>query len=284
MSAKEKTEAKAPRTGEAQEDPASSWVAAASRYAGYIPGVVLLVTVAVGYVYGPALAILVLAVFSLAAAIAMLWESLRAAFGETALTPEEAFSIGAPSVEEEQKRAVLRAIKDLDFEHSVGKISDEDYSNYRARYRREAKRLLRLIDTKAAPERSKVEELVGRRLAAAGLVEVDPRWDAADEDGKKKKKKRKKRKKKSASPKADLVAEVADSPTAASQEAVADAEVDEVIADASPEENLPKPSDSTDQAASSQGGKICPDCSTLNDTDAAFCKTCGSSLTDEEQG
>lgn len=284
MSAKETTEAKASRTGDAQEDPASSWVAAVSRYAGYIPGVVLLVTVAVGYVYGPALAILVLAVFSLAAAIAMLWESLRAAFGETALTPEEAFSIGAPSVEEEQKRAVLRAIKDLDFEHSVGKISDEDYSNYRARYRREAKRLLRLIDTKAAPERSKVEELVGRRLAAAGLAEADPRWDAADEDGKKKKKKRKKRKKKSASPKADLAADVADSPTVASQAAVADVEVDEVIADASPKENLPKPSDSVDQAVSSQGGNICPDCSTPNDNDAAFCKACGSPLTDEEQG
>ena len=46
------------------------------------------------------------------------------------------------ATEEEQKRAVLRALKDLEFEHSVGKIDDADYAEmldrvcraYRARW------------------------------------------------------------------------------------------------------------------------------------------------------
>jgi hypothetical protein len=133
-----------------------------------LPWIVLLAATVGGLWHGPAFVVLALAAGALIAAIALLWTSLRAAFGETQLTVEDAFALGAPSAEEEQKRAVLRAIKDLDFERSVGKLSDEDYNELMTRYRAEAKRLLRSIDEKASPERKRVEGLVADRLLAAG--------------------------------------------------------------------------------------------------------------------
>ena len=136
--------------------------------AGFASFTVLL-TVLAGVLVGPAVGILILAGGTLIGAIALFWSSLRALFGETKLSPEDAFAIGAPSVEEEQKRAVLRAIKDLEFEHAVGKISKQDYDTLIARYRNEAKRLLRLIEQKARPERDAVEHLVKERLAAQGV-------------------------------------------------------------------------------------------------------------------
>ena len=148
--------------------------------------VVVVVALVVGFIFGPAMSVLVLAVGALIAAIATLWQSIRALFGETPLSREDAFAIGAPSAEEEQKRAVLRAIKDLEFEHSVGKISREDYQVLVSRYRAEAKRLLRQIDDQASPERERVERMVAAHLRARG---IEPGWlsptrpDLADRNG-----------------------------------------------------------------------------------------------------
>ena len=136
--------------------------------AGFVTFTVLATALA-GVFVGPGMGILVLAGGTLIGAIALFWSSLRALFGETKLSPEDAFAIGAPSVEEEQKRAVLRAIKDLEFEHAVGKISKQDYDALIARYRSEAKRLLRLIEQKAQPERDAVEHLVKEHLAGKGV-------------------------------------------------------------------------------------------------------------------
>jgi hypothetical protein len=72
--------------------------------------------------------------------------------------------MGARSAEEEQKRAVLRALKDLEYERSVGKISEEDYHEYSVRYRAEAKRLIRDLDESLAEARKQVEREVERRV------------------------------------------------------------------------------------------------------------------------
>ncbi|WP_148314521.1 carboxypeptidase-like regulatory domain-containing protein [Sorangium cellulosum] len=122
-----------------------------------------------GLVAGPPAAILVLAGGALVAVIAIFWASLRVLLGETPLSGADAYAIGAPRAEEEQKQAVLRALKDLEFERSVGKISDEDYADLVAKYRAEAKRLLRLLDVDAQPRREHVAALVARHLRRAGL-------------------------------------------------------------------------------------------------------------------
>lgn len=132
---------------------------------------VLVGAVVSGIVMGPALAVLVLTAGAFVACIAFFWSSLRTLLGETPLSGADAYAIGAPRAEEEQKRAVLRALKDLEFERSVGKISEDDYRRLVAHYRDEAKRLLRLLDEEAQPMRERAEVLISSRLKAAGLAQ-----------------------------------------------------------------------------------------------------------------
>jgi hypothetical protein len=191
-----------------------------------------------GYVQGAGAAILVLAGGALVGGIAVFWSSLRTLFGETPLTGADAYAIGAPRTEEEQKRAVLRALKDLEFEHGVGKISEEDYQALVAQYRAEAKRLLRLLDDDAKPRRAEVEALIERRLRKAGLLD-DKSEPASDE----------------AREAADAVAKrAASAPVAAP---------------------AGKPLRSKKKKGEKARGPVCSSCGTTNDADAAFCKKCG---------
>ncbi|MCC6553190.1 MAG: zinc ribbon domain-containing protein [Polyangiaceae bacterium] len=141
-----------------------------------VPVAVLLGAAIAGYTLGPPSAVLVLASGALIGVIAVFWSSLRTLLGETPLSGADAYALGAPRAEEEQKLAVLRALKDLEFERSVGKISDEDHRELVAKYRAEAKRLLRILEEDAGPRRARVESLVAARLRRAGL-EID------EEDG-----------------------------------------------------------------------------------------------------
>jgi len=129
--------------------------------------------VAIGYVFTAPVAVLLLAALALMGVISFFWSSLRTLLGETRLSGADAYAIGAPRLEEEQKRAVLRALKDLEFERAVGKISDDDYRQLAVRYRDEAKRLLRLIDENAAADRERAQGIVTSMLIEEGLVGPD---------------------------------------------------------------------------------------------------------------
>src|SRR5258708_39092671 len=99
--------------------------------------------------------------------IAILGTSVRTLSGDAPLTIEEAMALAAPSAAEEEKRAVLQALKDLDYERSVGKIADADYEELLRRYRTEAKRLLRAVDVDLAPLRAKAAAYVAERSKRA---------------------------------------------------------------------------------------------------------------------
>ena len=129
------------------------------------PLTTLLAAIIAGTLFGVQLVVLTLAAAALLLVIWLLWSSVQALAGESELTFEEAFSLGARSAEEEQKRAVLRALKDLEYERSVGKISEEDYHEYSARYRAEAKRLIQSLDENLAEGRLQVEAELARRLS-----------------------------------------------------------------------------------------------------------------------
>src|SRR5689334_13722386 len=103
-----------------------------------VPIAIAVAAIAVGYAYDLGLAILVLAFGALLAVIAVLWASVRTLSGEAPITVEEAIAIASPTAAEEQKRAVLQALKDLEYERSVGKIGDADYELLLQRYRAEA--------------------------------------------------------------------------------------------------------------------------------------------------
>jgi ribosomal protein L40E len=148
-----------------------------------VPAATIACAIAAGYMSGPASVVLVLAAGTLIAGIAIFWASVRTLVGETPLTGADAYALGAPRAEEEQKRAVLRALKDLEFERSVGKISEEDYQILVAKYRAEAKRLLRALEDESRPERDLAESLVAERLRAEGLLDGKDEPDAkADDD------------------------------------------------------------------------------------------------------
>jgi len=129
-----------------------------------LPLASLVAAIAVGIAYGVGTAILILAGGVLLAVIAILWASVRTLAGDAPITLEEALALGAPSAAEEQKRAVLQALKDLEYERSVGKIGERDYEELLQRYRTEAKRLLRAVDEDLAPARARASAYLAEQL------------------------------------------------------------------------------------------------------------------------
>jgi hypothetical protein len=135
-----------------------------------VPVVWLVGVIVTGQFSGIQLAFLALAGGVLVLVIALLWVSVQSLTGGSALGFEEALGMGAPSKVEEEKRAVLRALKDLEYERGVGKISPEDFAELSARYRAQAKSLMQSVDEALAPALDEAKRVVERRLAREGLL------------------------------------------------------------------------------------------------------------------
>lgn len=148
----------------AQPFPSLQQYAAHARWAA--PLLVVILASLFGHHFGLGVGLLIVAGGVLSGSIWLIWSSLQGLSGDAPLTLDEALSLGAPSAEEEQKRAVLRALKDLEYERAVGKINEADYTNLAEHYRNEAKRLLRAVDADLGPERERAEQLLTERLAA----------------------------------------------------------------------------------------------------------------------
>jgi hypothetical protein len=129
---------------------------------------------------GLATAFLTMAGLTLAVAIFLLYSSIINLAGQTEMTLEEALALVAPSREEERKRAVLRALKDLEYERSVGKIGEDDYAELTSRYREEAKQLLRAVEDARADQLALAESLAERYLAQARQAALEAAKHAAD--------------------------------------------------------------------------------------------------------
>jgi hypothetical protein len=71
----------------------------------------------------------------------------------------------------EEKRRVLRALKDLEAEHAIGKIDDADYEALVARYRADAKAVMREMDREIGPLRDEAERIAREYLGNRGLVD-----------------------------------------------------------------------------------------------------------------
>jgi hypothetical protein len=149
-----------------------------------IPSVTVLAAITVGMMFGIGPAILVLASGALVGVIAFLWASLRTLGGDAPL-PEGLVAAGAErhdvSNAEERKLRTLRALKDLEHEHAIGKIDDVDYQLLSMRYREQAKAILRELDFQIEPMRAKAEEIAKKYLAKKGLG--DGAKESASDDG-----------------------------------------------------------------------------------------------------
>ena len=108
---------------------------------------------------------------------------------------------------EREKQLTLRTIKELEFDRSMGKVSEDDHREMAGRLRARAARLIQQLDA-GAGYRTKIERDLAKRLGSAATSDAPP----------------------------------ATAPAAAA------------------------------------AGRACAECSTVNDTDAKFCKSCGNRL------
>jgi hypothetical protein len=117
-------------------------------------------------------ALLVLASGALLAGIALVWASIRTLSGDAPLS----LGLEAAATRQlggddllEQKRRVLRALKDVEGEHALGRIDDADYELLVSRYRDEAKAVMRELDLQVAPMREEAERRARQYLARHGV-------------------------------------------------------------------------------------------------------------------
>lgn len=119
-----------------------------------------------------AFGLLILIGGTLLGVIALFWASLRTLAGETEVD-ESAVEVD-PAEEDRprlaRKKMLLRALKDLEREHAIGKMTDDDFTDVSIRYREEIKSIMRDLDDDLAERRVKAEALVRDRAHANAVA------------------------------------------------------------------------------------------------------------------
>lgn len=134
---------------------------ALARYVPWIvAGVAVGVAIPVALARGAATAVLWLAFSMLASAVLLFWESLRTLVDPAASVDEDDDEDARLAAIEARKNAALRALKDIAFERSIGRLAEDDYQSLEARYRAEAREAMASVDEGVGPWREKAEALV----------------------------------------------------------------------------------------------------------------------------
>lgn len=108
-------------------------------------------------------------------AISFLWAALRSLFGgksDTLVTESVAMRKRHELLDE--KEAALKSLKDLEFEHEVGKLSDDDFRRLQAEFRTRAKHVLRELDDDLREHRAKAEQLLTREIGRPFELPLEP--------------------------------------------------------------------------------------------------------------
>ncbi len=151
------------------------------RYMALIPvAVVALVAVPIGLTKGAPAVVLWFGFSMFTGAVLLFWETLRLVLdptrsGDAAEGEDDGAALGAL---EERKRAAVQALRDLEFERSIGRLGEEDHRALEARYREEARAAMRAIDEGIGPWRTRAEAM----LAEAEAAELAVTSDAAKPD------------------------------------------------------------------------------------------------------
>jgi hypothetical protein len=83
-----------------------------------------------------------------------------------------------------EKDELLAAIRELRFEHDLGKVSEADFQRLDQRYRGRAREVLRLLDEQLAPHRPRARALLEQALGgAAAPPAAAPEEPTAKESG-----------------------------------------------------------------------------------------------------
>jgi hypothetical protein len=136
----------------------------------WFPAAGVVLALVLGSMYGVGLGVLVLAATALLLAISAIWASLQVLAGDRSEGIEHALPLTLTGGEVEQKAYLLRALKDLEFERSLGKISEQDYEDLKRTYRARAKQVLQQLDKQNESARLEAERLADKYLASRGLT------------------------------------------------------------------------------------------------------------------
>lgn len=206
---------------------------------------------------------------ALAVAAGALMYALRAMFGIVhalarpdlvATLHEQRDSMGSREELVDEQKRVLKAIKELDFDHQVGKLSNEDHDDLSRTYRLRAVELMRSLDGGGGGVHPELARVLGLEPRDAAPSTVSAKAEPATRG--------------EASPEAEAD-EHGDSPAKPARpgEAVDVPEkMSEQVPAPVPELNTGKLTESTTRAL------ICGPCGTVNEVDARFCKSCGEGL------
>lgn len=103
-------------------------------------------------------------------AVYQLWQSARLLAGDTQVVMEldgARFDPRGLDLDlDEEKRAVLTQLKDLERERRIGKLSEADYTELADDYRERAKHLLAAIDKELAPQMEEAKRLLEAKEVA----------------------------------------------------------------------------------------------------------------------
>jgi hypothetical protein len=107
--------------------------------------------------------LLSLIVFGAAAVGAAAWRMFSPLSGIDEPTGPQIFGGRTRAALEREKSLVLRSIKDLEFDHAMGKVSDKDFAEMGARLRARAVGLIRQLDA-GTSYRQKIEAEIEKRV------------------------------------------------------------------------------------------------------------------------
>lgn len=103
---------------------------------------------------------LFLGALALLAAIVAFWQSARALLGAAPVLTEAAIHSRDRETLLEEKAAVLRSLKDLELDRSLGKIGEADFAMLEAKHRTHAKDILRALAAETSAERAEAEKII----------------------------------------------------------------------------------------------------------------------------
>ncbi len=118
------------------------------------------------------LVLISLVIASAGLAAAGFYRMLSPLVGDASAMASEALSERARAVLAREKALVLRALKDLEFDRSMGKVSQTDFEEMAGRLRTRALSLMKQLDDDGSGYRTLIERELSARLAAraAGAV------------------------------------------------------------------------------------------------------------------
>jgi hypothetical protein len=97
-----------------------------------------------------------------------LWQSLRGLLAHVQDGPARVPAASASRAAlQHEKDELLAAIRELRFEHELGKVSDADFTRLEQRYRTRARDVLRELDEQIAPHRTRAAQLLEQALGGA---------------------------------------------------------------------------------------------------------------------